>query len=76
MSITGLETCNLAPVGVKAVGMGLEGAPSHLKTGSLLSWTGGDGTKVESANLDGLKLRRQNNWIVLLFITNALKLIS
>lgn len=76
MSNTGLETCNLAAVGVKAVGMELEGALSHLKTGPLLSWTGADGAKVKSANLDGLKLRRENNETVLLFIINALKLIS
>lgn len=61
MSNTGLETCNLAPLGVKAVGMELEGALSHLKTGPLLCWVGGDGAKVESVNLAGLKLRRQNN---------------
>lgn len=60
---------------VRAVGMELEKTLTHLKMEPLLSWTGGDGAKVESANLDGLKLR-QGYGIVLLLITNALKLIS
>lgn len=48
-------------MGARVVGMelGRGGAPSHLKAGlrPLLSWS--NGAKVQSANLDGLKCRRE-----------------